>query len=103
MTLRVPILIGLAIVLLVVGLGVDRNGALARELGARLRRMAPERETDGPELERDRRLSQIAWVDRSLRRIRMGALQRIVSRNGADDKTLAGRVGRAGGERPKGV
>ena len=72
MTLLVPILIGLAIVLLVVGLGVDRNGALARELGARLRRMAPERETDGPELERDRRLSQIAWVDRSLRSIRMG-------------------------------
>ena len=72
MNLLVPILLGLAMILLVVGLGVDRNGAMARELGARLRRIAPERETEGPDLERDRRLSPIPWLDQSLRRVRMG-------------------------------
>ena len=71
MTLLFPILIALAVVILVVGVGMDRNGALAREMGARLRRMSPQRETQGPELERDRRLSAIPWMDRALRRIRL--------------------------------
>lgn len=71
MTLLFPILIALAVVVLVVGLGLDRNGALAREMGARLRRMTPQQEAPGPGLERDRRLSAIPWMDKALRRIQL--------------------------------
>ena len=69
MTFLFPILVALAVVVLVIGLGVDRSGALAREMGARLRRMTPQSDGPGPELERDRRLSAIPWIDRMLRRI----------------------------------
>jgi len=72
MTLLFTILIAAAVVLLVLGLGLDRGGAVAREMGERLRRMAPRQEGPGPELSRDRRLSAIPWLDRALRRIRLG-------------------------------
>jgi tight adherence protein B len=72
MSLFVPILLALAVVLLVLGIGIQRGGAVARELGERLRRMAPQSEGPGPELERDRRLSVIPWLDRVLRNIRLG-------------------------------
>ena len=72
MSLLVPILIATAVVMLVIGLGLDRGGAMARELGERLRRIAPQVVGPAPELERDRRLSVIPWMDRALRGIRVG-------------------------------
>jgi tight adherence protein B len=72
MNLVFPILLAVAVVMLVVGVGLDRGGAAARELGERLRGLAPQ--SDGPrrDLERDRRLSVIPWFDRVLRGIRLG-------------------------------
>ena len=72
MNLLVPILIAAAVVLLVVGFGLDRGGVVARELGERLRRMAPQGPGPSLNLERDRRLSAIPWLDRVLRGIRVG-------------------------------
>jgi len=72
MTLLFPILIAAAVVVLVIGVGVDRGGVVARELGERLRRIAPQAEGPQRELERDRRLSVIPWLDRMLRGIRLG-------------------------------
>ena len=72
MTLLVPILIAAAVVLLVVGFGLDRGGVVARELGERLRRMAPQGAGPSLNLERDRRLIAIPWLDQALRGIRVG-------------------------------
>ena len=72
MNILFPILIAAAVILLVIGLGVDRAGAMARALGERLRRMAPRREAPGPVMERDRRYSAIPWMDRVLRAVRIG-------------------------------
>ena len=72
MTLVFICFIALAVVLLVLGIGLERGGAAARELSERLRSIAPHREGPGRELERDRRLSVIPWLDRTLRGIRLG-------------------------------
>jgi tight adherence protein B len=72
MNLLFPILIAVAVVLLVIGVGLDRGGAMARELGERLRSIAPEADRPLRELERDRRLSVIPWLDRMLRGIQLG-------------------------------
>jgi len=72
MTLLFPILIAVAVVLLVLGVGLDRGGAVARELGERLRRIAPQAEGPQRELERDRRLSVIPFLDKMLRGIQLG-------------------------------
>jgi tight adherence protein B len=66
------ILIAAAVALLVVGVGVERGGAVARELGERLRRMAPQEDAPLREVERDRRLSVIPWLDQALRNVRVG-------------------------------
>ncbi len=72
MNLMFPILLAAAVILLVLGVGLRRGGAVARALGERLRRLAPRRERPGPELERDRRYSAIPWMDRVLRGLRLG-------------------------------
>jgi tight adherence protein B len=66
------ILIAAAVALLVVGVGVQRGGAVARELGERMRRMAPQADAPLREVERDRRLSVIPWMDQALRNVRVG-------------------------------
>jgi len=73
MTILFILLIAAAVMVLVLGVGVERGGAVARELGERLRRIGPQDE-DRPvrELERDRRMSVIPWLDQALRNIRLG-------------------------------
>jgi tight adherence protein B len=72
MTLLFIVLIAAAVVLLVVGVGVERGGVVARELGERLRRIGPQDDAPVREVERDRRLSVIPWIDQALRNVRIG-------------------------------
>ena len=72
MTLIFILLLAAAVALLVFGVAAERGGAVAREMGERLRRMAPQGEDPVREVERDRRLSVIPWMDHALRNIRLG-------------------------------
>jgi tight adherence protein B len=72
MTLIFILLLAAAVALLVFGVAAERGGAVAREMGERLRRMAPQGEGPVREVERDRRLSVIPWLDQALRNVRLG-------------------------------
>jgi tight adherence protein B len=72
MNLIFILLVAAAVALLVIGVAVERGGAVAREMGERLRRMGPQGEDPVREVERDRRLSVIPWLDQALRNVRLG-------------------------------
>ena len=73
MILWISFLVFLAVVSLVIGVTLNREGAAARALGARLRGIVRS-EGDGKQrdIERDHRYSSMAWFDQLLRRLNLG-------------------------------
>ena len=73
MILAVSALVFLAVLFLVVGVVLSREGAATRELGQRLSRLGWRgAEVEATQVERDVRYSSIPWFDRLLRTVNVG-------------------------------